>query len=52
MSGHRFENQPPVLGAVDITRAQQAALQVAEVVEAKERVIADNVFNLAIVVLS
>ncbi len=33
--GHRPENQPPILGAVDIAGTQEALLQVAEQVEAK-----------------
>ncbi len=36
----RLQNQPPVLGAVDVAGAQQAALQVTELVEAEQRVIA------------
>ncbi len=37
---HRLENQPPILGAVDIAGTREAALQVAKMVEAKEPVMA------------
>jgi hypothetical protein len=38
-SGHRFQRQAPVLGTVDVARAQEATLQVAELIEHEQWVI-------------